>query len=298
MSTLPADFTFEPKVWKDHVSAFFVRKLVWGLVALSDDTLVGEPGETVHMPFFDKIGDAEEPAADEALGVDKLTDNSFSATIKEIGKAVGVRRAALRKSAAKREKIFREVQMQIARVMAEKVDKDLAAEASLDANSDVGYLATAASETMDIRKIVQAKIAAFGDRHAEASAIFMHSLQYSTLFRDTTAGFLKADANDPLYKLPGFEGRISGMALITSDTVAEISGGIDGKKAYRALIVKPNPWGFLTAQEPDMEMDYDMLNREYLFGGTQWYAVKAFHKKVSTDDKRIARMDIPTEVAV
>ena len=130
MSTLSSDFAFTPKVWQDHIDAFFRRKLVFGAFALQDNTLTAAPGETINFPFFKKIGDAEEPDEDEGVFIDKLEDDSFSATVKEVAKGVGINMKALRKSAARRERIFAEIQRQIGQVHAEKVDRDLVTEMS------------------------------------------------------------------------------------------------------------------------------------------------------------------------
>ena len=62
--------------------------------------------------------------------------------------------------------------------------------------------------------------------------------------------------------------------------------------------MKPNAYGFLTKADPQMEMDRDILARERIFSATQWYAVKAFHKKTSADDKRIAKLSFVTDVSV
>ena len=38
-STESGDFLFDPKVWSDHVRAYFDRKLVYGAFAVRDNTL-------------------------------------------------------------------------------------------------------------------------------------------------------------------------------------------------------------------------------------------------------------------
>lgn len=295
-ATLPDDFSFEPKVWKDHIDAYFDKKLVFGEFAMRDNTLMGQPGETINFPYYKAIGAAEEPAVDESLSVDKIQDDAFQATIKEIGKAVGVRRGAIRKkSAATQERVFSEVQRQIARVHAEKVDADLLTEIQLPANYSTGFTAAAAADTLNVRSLNQMKINAFGDKHNMASVCFMHSLSFLSLMNDSTAGFLKADANDPLWRLPGFEGRLLGMAIVTVDSLARVTD-VAGKQAYESYIMKPNAYGFMMAQDYLPESDYDVLAREYVFTATQWYAVKAFHAKISADDKLIARGTFATEV--
>ncbi len=294
MPSLPADFAFTPKVWADHVDAYFDKKLVFGAFALVDRTLSAAPGTTQNFPYFKAITAAEEPAADEALTVGKLEDDSFSCTIKEIGKAVGIRRAALRASATKQDRIFSEVQSQIGRVQAEKVDADLITEINTSGSYVQGYTSTtAATDKMTVQVLAEGKLVAFGDKANEASVCFMHSHNYLDLLTDSTAGFLKADANDPWYNVPGFKGRILGMALVVSDQ-CPAGSTIDSKTSFQCFICKPNAYGFMAAEAPDMEYDYDILHREHVFAGTQWYGVKSFHAEIATLDYRIARLTVNT----
>ena len=104
-ATVAADFTFTPKVWKDHVRAYFDEKLVFGAIAVPDTTLKAEPGETINFPYFVKTGDATDLDESVAIPVDSITDNSFQATVKEVGKALGVKAKAFKKSAAKTSRI-------------------------------------------------------------------------------------------------------------------------------------------------------------------------------------------------
>lgn len=295
-ATKSSDFVFVPKVWQDHVQAYFDRKLVVGQFAMRDNTLTQAPGTTVNFPYFKKIGGAEEPDEDSGLTVDKLQDDSFNCVVKEVAKAVGVKKRALRTSATNQEKIFSEVQSQIARVHAEKVDADLIAEMGGAGNYEVGFVASATTDLAKITNIARAKVLGFGDKHDQAVAIFMHSYCYLDLLTDPTAGFLKADANDPFYGVAGFVGRLLGMALFTLDTMPRVAD-ISGKQAFASYVIKANPYGIITAEDPEMESDYDLLHREHLFTGCQYYGVKAFHAKVSADDKRIVRSEFATSIS-
>lgn len=290
-ATVAADFVFQPKVWKDHVAAYFDDKLVFGALAMRDDTLTQAPGTTVNFPYFKQIGGVEEPAEAAALSVDSLSDDSFSASVKEVGKAVGVKKKAFKVSAAQTERVIQEITSQMARRHAEKVDDDLLTEMSTVGNYVDGFTATVAADTLNVRTVLKAKIAAFGDHQEDAIAIQMHSKQLYDLMSDSTSGFLKADANDPMYSVPGFSGRLFGMALFISDKMPNNGGvQIDGKDAYQAFIHKMDPYGILLKQDMEMESDYDLLNREWLFTSNQWYAVKSFHAKISSLDLKTARM--------
>lgn len=294
-ATQASDVAFVPKVWSDHINAYFDRKMGLGSLAVMDKTLQSEPGETVNFPYFKTIGDAQEPAEDEGLEVEALQDDAFSVTVKEIGKAVGWKDKARRKSAANKRGINPngvqegEAQRQISQRFAEKVDKDIITEINTNGNYVDGYVATASTNTCTVQGILESKITGFGDKQSDAIAIAMHSQDYLNMMKDSTAGFLKADANDPFYGRPGFEGRLLGMALFTLDTMPVVSGGIDGKVAYQHFIFKANPFGIYMAEDMDPEMDRDILHRETILAATMWYGVLALHGKVSTDDLRICR---------
>lgn len=285
-ATTSSDFVFEPKVWHDHVSAYFDQKLVYGAFAIRDYSLVAEKtGLTVNFPFYNKIGAAEKPSESASLTVDSLSDDSFSATVFEAGKAVGIKKKAFKKSADSVDGVVSEAQGQMARVHAELVDNELNTEITNSSNYDAAF--SAASAENDVRRLNAARISVFGDKMSDADVCFMHSLMYLDVFNDTTAGMLKADANDPAWMIEGFQGRLLGMAIVVVDTCptrAETVGskGVD----YLTHFHKMASYGIMEKQEIEFDEDKDILARERIFTSNQWYAVKSFHKKISSDDKR------------
>lgn len=296
-ATNSSDVKFVPKVWSDHINAYFDRKMGLGQLAMMDKTLEAEVGETVNFPYFKKIGDAQEPLESEGLEVEALQDDSFSVTVKEIGKAVGWKKKALRKSAAKQGTQEDEAQSQIAQVLAEKVDKDIISTINANGASVAGYVATTNTQTANVRDLLKSKIMGFGDKSDQAVACAIHSLDFMSMFSDNTAGFLKADATDPLFGSPGFQGRLLGMAIFTLDSMPEVPGGIAGKKAYQHFIFKANPFGIYMAEEMLVEKDRDILHRENVVAATMWYGVLSLHAKVSSDDKRIIKGAFVTELS-
>jgi len=276
-ATVSTDFVFQPKVWKEHISAYFRDKLVFGAIAMMDDTLTQEAGTTINFPYFKKVGAAEEPAETASLSVDALSDDSFSATVKEVGKAVGMKKKAFKVSAARTERIIQEITSQIARVHAEKVDDDLFTEFSNGANHIAPTLTVSGK---NVRSLNEGKVLAFGDLHQDAIALQIHSLDMLEIVNDATAGFLKADATDPMYDVPGYRGRLLGMAVFENDKVA--SGA--------AYVHKADAYGYCIKQDMELESDYDILAREWVFTGNQWYAVKSFHAKIEAADLKSAKL--------
>jgi N4-gp56 family major capsid protein len=284
-ATLSTAWNFDPKVWQDHIDAYFRKKLVYGAFAASDNTLATAPGLTINFPYFKTIGDVEEPAEDEGLTVDNLSDDTFTATVKEVGKAVGIKKKAFKKSAASAERLMSQAQSQIGRRMAEKLDKDLLAEFSAGGNFVNGFTAAAAGDTMTAKNLLTAKIKGLGDRHDEAKVVFMHSLQLLDLMNDSSAGFMKADALDPNMLVQGFKGYLLGMAVVTVDSVPA-STQVGGKNTYRCFLHTADSYAFLTKQDMELESDYDILMREWVVAADQWYAVKSYHAKIDPSNYR------------
>lgn len=288
-ATISADFAFTPKVWQDHIMAYFDRKLVYGAFALRDDSLSASPGLTQNFPYFKKIGGAEKPSEDEGLIVDNLTDDSFNVTVAEISKAVGVTKKAFKTSAARTERIISEVQEQIGRVIAEQIDQDLYT--AFSASYTSGFAAVSAGDTMNIRTLNTGKIKAFGDKHKDSVVVFMHSLQFLDMMTDSTAGFLVANALDPMFMVEGFEGRLAGVAVVSVDTVGKNGAGqVGGKDTYDAWIHKANAYGFMVKQDMELESDYDILHRQWVFAADQWYGCLSFDKTIDPLFKKTARL--------
>jgi hypothetical protein len=259
---------------------------VFGALAMVDKTLTAQPGETVNFPYFKAIGPVETPQEDEGLSVDRLRDDAFQVSVTEKGKAVGFKDAAYRKS-SQPGALEAEAQSQIARVYAEKVDQDLIN--VMDSSNVPGYVATTAGDTMNVRKLLQSKVTAFGDKAEKAKVCIMHSQDFVSLMTDTQAGFLQANAISPYSLLNGYMGTILNMALIVVDTVPQVPGGIAGKEAWYHYFLKEMPFGIYMAEDLKLERGRDILARENVISSTMWYGTLSLNQQVSSLDKRVGR---------
>lgn len=298
MSTSSSDLAFRPKVWSDHVSVFRDRKMGLGQLALRDNTLQAEPGETVNFPYYKAIGDAQEPGEDEGLEVRKLSDDAFAVTVKEVGNAVGWKDKAKRVSGDRRANgPEEEAQAELGRTLAEHIDKDIIKTINAVGASSNGFIGSTSSDTASVKNLLKGNILGFGDKAEQTVAYAMHSYDYLMMMTNSDAGFLKADANHPFYNLPGFMGTILGKALFVLDTMPEVPGGVAGKKAYYHFAFKANPFGIYTAEEIKMEKDRDILKRENVVAATMWYGILSLHGKVSPNDKRIIKGAFATDLS-
>lgn len=77
-----------PQVMADSISASLPKKIKFSRIAKMDTTLVARPGNTITVPKFAYIGDAEDIAEGVAMGTVVLTASTTTATVKKAGKAV------------------------------------------------------------------------------------------------------------------------------------------------------------------------------------------------------------------
>lgn len=77
-----------PEVMADMVSARLPKKIKFSPIAKIDTTLVGRPGDTITVPKYAYIGDAEDVAEGVAMGTTVLTASTTQVSVKKAGKAV------------------------------------------------------------------------------------------------------------------------------------------------------------------------------------------------------------------
>ena len=86
-TTMIADL-INPEVMADMISAKVEKKLVVAPFAKVDTTLQGIPGDTITIPQYAYIGDAEDIAEGVACGTVKLATSTTQAKVKKAMKAV------------------------------------------------------------------------------------------------------------------------------------------------------------------------------------------------------------------
>lgn len=77
-----------PEVMAQMVSAKLPKKIKFSPIAKVDSTLVGRPGDTITVPKYAYIGDAEDVAEGVAMGTTVLTASTTQVKVKKAGKAV------------------------------------------------------------------------------------------------------------------------------------------------------------------------------------------------------------------
>lgn len=84
-----------PEVMAPMIAATLPKKIKFTPFAKVDTTLVGQPGDSITVPKFEYIGDADDLQEGIAMGTTVLTATTTKATVKAAGKAVEITDKAL-----------------------------------------------------------------------------------------------------------------------------------------------------------------------------------------------------------
>lgn len=268
-----------PEVWGPAVMTAILKKAVLAPLVTNDETLVGQPGDTISFPKFGYIGDAVDLSEGVAIELKKLTMTDSTATIKEAGTGVEITDKAIVTALGRP---LDQAVGQLATSIARKIDTDIrvAAESTVG-TSPLAVASVAASLNWEA---VTAGIALLGDEWdpAEMAGLVIHSAQHVSLLND--ANFIGIDkmGNNSVI-LRGQVGQIGQVPVIVSDRATE---NLDG--SFNALLIKRNSLTLAYKRRPIVERDRDILRRTNVVTTNVHYAVKR------TDDRGV--VVIPTGV--
>ncbi|MEV5673507.1 phage head protein [Streptomyces sp. NPDC052503] len=258
-----------PEVWADMSQAKFtgaVRVLNSGAVA-TDDTLVGQPGDTINFPKWDTLGELDDLAEGVAMGTTVMGQRSSSATIKEAGKAVEITDKALLTGLGDPRD---EAQRQFGILAARKVDAALITQAMADETAQGGGLPYQFTTAAGVTKFTWAgaavpALAMFGDEWepSEFAGLFINSAQQAEAMADSQ--FIDASKLGTATAVrTGQIGIVAGVPVIITNRIA----------AGKFLLLKNNSLGALYKRRPIVETDRDILKRTTVITTNVHYAVK------------------------
>lgn len=220
-TTMIADL-INPQVMADMISAKLPSKLVVAPFAKIDTTLVGNPGNTITVPQYAYIGDAEDIAEGIAAETVKLTATTAEVTVKKAMKAVELTDEAILSGYGNP---VGETNSQLTKAIASKVDVD--AMATLQ-GAQLVY--DGSSAVIKYTGIVDA-IDLFNEEVNSEKVIFVHPKQVTQLRKDTD--FIAADKYSDMV-MSGEIGKIANCRVVASKKVP-LEGGV-----YACPIVKLN----------------------------------------------------------
>lgn len=220
-----------PQVMADMISAKIQKKIVVAPFAKIDTTLVGVPGNTITVPKYGYIGDAEDVAEGVAAGTVKLSTSSTTVTVKKAMKAVELTDEAILSGYGNP---VGETNNQLAKAVAAKVDND-----AMDALQGATLIYDGSTAGISYNAIVDA-VDLFDEEVNSEKVMFINPKQVTVLRKD--ANFISADKYTGKVILTGEIGTIANCRIVPSKKVPVVKVGATGSQVdcYACPIVKLN----------------------------------------------------------
>lgn len=217
MATTKLANLFNPEVVAAMISAKLPKAIRFSPFATIDNTLAGQPGDTITVPKFTYIGDAEDVAEGADIPLTALTHTTQKITVKKAGKGIELTDEAVLSGYGDPQG---EAVNQLVLSIASKVDADCAAVLQ------TGTQTKAAGAVISYNGIVDA-VDLFGEETPDpfSKVMFINSKQMTTIRKD--ANFLSLDkypAPKGAVVLTGCIGSIAGVQIVVSNRIAEAEG--------------------------------------------------------------------------
>lgn len=271
-----------PQVMGDMVAAKLPKKLRVAPFATIDRTLVGVPGNTITVPSYTYIGDAEDVNEGVEAGVVTLGTSTKTATIKKAMKAVELTDEAVLSGYGDP---VGNAENQLALAVASKIDND-ALDALLATNTRK-YDSKTKAISYDV--IVDA-IDLFEEEVNTEKVMFVNPKQVTTLRKDPN--FISADKYPANVVMSGEIGTIANTRIVPTKKVK-----LDTTSAfYTCPIIKlthddetEQDTAALTVylkRDPNIEVDRKSLKR------TTEISIDEFYTVAVSDDSKVVLADI------
>ena len=254
-----------PQVMADMIAAELPKKIKMSPFAVVDNTLQGVAGNTITIPKFAYVGEAEVVAEGIAAGTVVLTATSAQATVKKAVKAIELTDEAVLSGYGDP---VGEATRQLTMALADKIDSDCMAAAA--AATNVVDKSTAA---ISYNAIVEA-VDAFEEEDDEAKVLFIHPKQLTTLRKD--ANFMDKNKFGADVMMTGAIGMIAGCQVVVSKKVPVETS------VYKNVIMKAGALALYMKRGVNAETDRDVLKSTTILKADEHYvaAVKDERKVV------------------
>jgi N4-gp56 family major capsid protein len=206
-TTVIADL-INPEVMADMISGKIEKKIVVSPFAKVDNTLQGQAGDTITVPQYGYIGDAEDIAEGIAVGTVKLTTTSTTAKVKKAMKAVEITDEAILSGYGNP---VGETNNQLAKAIASKVDVD-----AMDALQTAQLKYDGSAKVISYAGVVDA-IDVFDEEINSNKVMFINPAQVKDLRKDSD--FIAVDKIAESMMVTGAIGKIANTEVVPSKKV-------------------------------------------------------------------------------
>ena len=266
MATTMLANLLDPQVVADLVEKKLIDNIRFAPLADVDTTLVGRPGDTVTLPYFNYIGKADDMTEASAISAVAMTTGSASVQIKEAGKAVEITDTAILSGYGRP---YDQAANQIVLSMADKVDFDLLGILESDIASTMTQYTSASTVAVGVDDIAES-LELFGE-DIDGSKVLLASPKLYTAIRKTKDWAPASEfAANALVR--GSVGQIFGCDIIVTNRLRKSSALQED-----AYIVKPGALRLFLKRDSLVETDRDILKRINVISITKHYAAYLYN---------------------
>ena len=237
-----------PQVLADMISAELPNRIALAPLAEIDRTLEGKPGNTITVPKYGYIGDAQDVAEGEDLPIAKMSTTTTEVEVKKAGIAVEFSDESVLSGYGNP---VGESKKQIEMSIGNKVDNDLFASLRTATLSS-----TTAGTGLAVGDLFAAR-AKFGENINQAAVLLINSKHYASL-----AEKIVEIENTDNVLISGVVGKIAGLQVAISDKLSD----------NEAFIIAKGALGLLLKRAVMVETDRDIVARTTVIAADEHYA--------------------------
>lgn len=240
----------DPEVLADYIDKKLVDAIRFSPLARIDDTLVGRPGDTITLPSYNYIGDAESVNEGADIPIAKLTTSKTTVKVAKIGKAVEISDEAIISGYGN---VVDEATNQILTSINSGVENALLANMAANASKT----ASIASAT-DAADAIADALTAFGE-DIDGNKVLVIPPEFYAKLRKADAWIPNTEIGAEMV-VRGVVGMVHGCQVITSNRL-RATGSLVG------YIVKPGALAIYHKRNTLVEFDRDKLAQlNYIIG--------------------------------
>lgn len=234
-----------PQVLADMISAELPKAIRFAPLAVVGRRLEGRAGNTITMPKYGYIGDAEDVAEGADIPVSQMTTTTRQVTVKKAGKGVEITDEAVLSGYGDP---IGELRKQLVMSIANKVDND-----------SLAALKTATltySGALTVNSLLAAR-AKFGELVNQPAVLIINSANYAKI----AAEVVSLEKSYDKVLIDGVVGKIAGLQVLISDKLS----------ATEAFIVAEGALGIELKRTVQVESDRDIIAKVTVFTADEHY---------------------------
>lgn len=249
---------FNPQVVGDMIDKKLTDAIKFSPLCVVDTTLRGRPGDTLTLPSYAYIGDAEDVEEGADTPIAKLTESTADVKVKKAGKGVEISDEAILSGYGQPAD---EAVSQLILSIASKVDNDTIT--TLDGIA-VGMTQTKSTETFP--ETVNDALEKFGEDIDGEKVLLVSPAEYTVLRK--AEAWLPASEIASAIIIKGAVGEIYGCQVV-------VTNKLKGKN--KAFIVKPGALRLILKRDTLVETDRDIIAKTNIITADKHYATYLYN---------------------